>query len=92
MEKYLLFAGLSWRIYLLWFLEKASGLWAVFHQYGIKLVPCYHALGILGERTTLIWNKIQNLVTISGLALVVRPWSFRPMFGRYDLDRWVVSA
>ena len=67
----------------------------MFYPYGIKLVPFYHALGIQGERTTLIWNKIQNLETVSALVISVGsfwPESFPPIFGHYDLDRWVVSA
>ena len=42
-----------------------KGLLVVFYPYGIKLVSWYHALGIHGERTTLIWNKIQNLEMVS---------------------------
>ena len=34
--------------------------------YGIKLVLCYHTLGIEGEGTTLICSKIQNIETESG--------------------------
>ena len=56
----------------MFFCKKAYRLWAVFYPYGIKLVPCYNALGIKGERTTLIWNKIQYLETVSGS---FRPWS-----------------
>ena len=40
--------------------------YGLFYPYGIKLVPCYHAICIYGERTTLIWNKIKNLEVVSG--------------------------
>ena len=84
--------------------QKACGQWADFYPYGIKLVSCYHALGLLDERTTPIWNKSQNLETVSGS---FRPWSiwlghfghflvvttlidgsFRPDF---EVGRWALS-
>ena len=50
-------------------------------------------------RTNLIWNKIQNLETVSGSfrPTVVSVESFRlelilPIFGRFALDRFVVLA